>query len=518
MSANTFHPSREDFCESAEEGNLIPVFREIMADSETPVSAYAKLGAGEYSFLLESVVGGEKWAAYSFIGVQPRAVIRCKRGKVKVVWHDVDGEGPSREAEWEAEDPTTALAEVMSEWKPVASDLLPRFWGGAVGWIGYDAVRSFENLPNLAKDDLDLPELCMVLTDTLVIFDNLRQSIKVVATPYVPRKERANEAYDGAMRRIDAIVETLRTAPANLRELEPPSPKEDGSASLRFGGMEEPKDSFPKQEFLAGVARIKEYILAGDIFQAVLSRRFEVPRNGVDPFDIYRALRVVNPSPYMFHLQFPEAQVTGASPETLVRCDEGRVEVRPIAGTRPRGKTATEDDALALELLADPKECAEHLMLIDLGRNDVGRVAKTGSVVLSESMVIERYSHVMHIVSNVHGELQDELSWHDALRAAFPAGTLSGAPKIRAMEIIEELEPTRRGIYGGAVGYVSYSGNMDVAIAIRTLVTMDDKIFVQSGGGVVHDSDPDGEFEETLNKARGVLRAVALAGKSVEEA
>ena len=337
-----------------------------MADSDTPVSAYAKLGAGDYSFLLESVVGGEKWAAYSFIGVQPRAVVTCKRGKVKVVWHDVDGEGPTREAEWESEDPITALSEVMQEWKPVASELLPRFWGGAVGWVSYDAVRSFENLPSVAEDDLDVPELCMVLTDTLLIFDNLRQSIKVVATPYVTRPERADAAYDGAIKRIDAIIETLHSASADLTELEPPSPTEDGSASLRYGGMEEPKDCFPKQEFLAGVAQIKEYILAGDIFQAVLSRRFEVDRNGIDPFDVYRALRVVNPSPYMFHLQFPEARVTGASPETLVRCDDGRVEVRPIAGTRPRGKTAAADEALAAELLADPKECAEHLMLLSL--------------------------------------------------------------------------------------------------------------------------------------------------------
>ncbi len=482
-----------------------------MADSDTPVSAYAKLGGDPYSFLLESVVGGEKWAAYSFIGVQARAVITCKGGRAKVVWHDVDGEGPSREAEWEIESPTEALAKVMDEWNPVASEHLPRFWGGAVGWIGYDAVRSFENIPSIAKDDLELPELCMVLTDTLLIFDNLRQSIKVVATPYVPRPEKAEAAYDGAIRRINAIVETLRTASPKLTELQPPGPTEDKSTTLRYGGMDEPRCDFPKQEFLAGVASIKEYILAGDIFQAVLSRRFQVPLVDVDPFDVYRALRVINPSPYMFHLEFPEARVTGASPETLVRCEDGRVEVRPIAGTRPRGKNASEDDALALELQSDPKECAEHLMLIDLGRNDVGRVAKTGTVKLSETMVVEKYSHVMHLVSHVHGELREDLTWHDALRAAFPAGTLSGAPKIRAMEIIEELEPSRRGIYGGAVGYVSYSGNMDVAIAIRTMVTKDDTIYVQSGGGVVHDSDPDGEFEETLNKARGVLRAVAMA-------
>jgi anthranilate synthase component 1 len=399
----------------------------------------------------------------------------------------------------------------MEHFQPVATPLLPRFWGGAVGWVSYDAVRAFETLPSIGEDDLQLPELCMVLTDTLVIFDNLRQSIKVVATPYVETGDDAEAAYRAATARIDEIVAALRGRGAGLRELELPAVDEDGSARLRWGGMEEPTDHFPREKYLAAVDRIKQYINAGDIFQCVLSRRFEVKRGGVEPFDIYRALRVVNPSPYMYHLEFPEARVTGASPETLVRCDAGRVEVRPIAGTRPRGHTPEEDDQLAAQLRDDPKECAEHLMLIDLGRNDVGRVSKTGTVFVSETMVIERYSHVMHMVSHVHGDLRDDLAWPDVLKAAFPAGTLSGAPKIRAMEIIEELEPQRRGIYGGAVGYVSYSGSMDVAIAIRTLVTVDDSIYVQSGGGVVYDSDPSAEYEETLNKARAVLRAVALA-------
>ncbi len=504
------YPTRDQFREAAKRGNLIPVFREIMADSDTPVSAYAKLGAGDYSFLLESVVGGEKWAAYSFIGVAPRAVITSMGGEVTLRQYDAGDTFSSKT--WTCHDPATALAEVMEQYKPVASEYLPRFWGGAVGWLSYDAVRSFESLPAHATDELEIPELCMVLTDTLVIFDNLRQSIKVVATPLVNDASQADAAYESAVARIDAIVDTLRSKAPTLRELRPPAPQEDGSAAKRYGGMSEPECTFKKEEFLAGVSRIKEYILAGDVFQCVLSRRLKVPQGTVDSFDVYRALRVINPSPYMFHLEFPEAQVTGASPETLVRCDAGRVEVRPIAGTRPRGKTAAEDEALAEELRSDPKECAEHLMLIDLGRNDVGRVAKTGSVVLSESMGIERYSHVMHLVSNVYGDLKDGLHWHDALRAAFPAGTLSGAPKIRAMEIIEELEPTRRAVYGGAVGYVSYSGNMDVAIAIRTLVTKGGNFYVQSGAGVVHDSNPQAEYEETLSKARGVLRAVGMAG------
>jgi anthranilate synthase component I len=504
-------PSRQGFRKACEAGNLIPVYREIMADGDTPVSAYAKLGRTDYSFLLESVVGAETWAAYSFIGVAPRAVLRCRQGKVDVDWYDVDGDGSVHSATWDAVDPTAALVEVMREWRPVNAPGLPRFWGGAVGWISYDVVRAFEDLPSRAADDLGLPELCVVLTDTLVIFDNLRQTVKVVATPFVPRAERAEEAYDRAVARIDAVIERLRAPGApQLRPLSPPPPGETGTGEMRWGG-EAPRSSFDEGAFLNAVGRIKEYIVAGDVFQAVLSQRFEVERGDLDSFDVYRALRVVNPSPYMYHLQFPEAQVTGASPETLVRCEGGRVEVRPIAGTRPRGATREEDARLAADLRQDPKEVAEHLMLIDLGRNDVGRVAKTGTVRATELMTTERYSHVMHMTSHVVGELREGLSWHEVLAAAFPTGTLTGAPKIRAMEIIDELEPHRRGVYGGAVGYISYGGNMDLAIAIRTLVSTASSIYVQAGCGVVHDSDPRAEYEETLNKARAVLRAVSLA-------
>jgi len=512
-----YYPSREQFLEAATRGNLIPVYREIMADGDTPVSAYAKLGCEDYSFLLESVIGGEKWAAYSFIGVAPRAVVRYHRGRASAEWFgDANGE-PGSDESWQADDPTEALARVMARWKPVSVPGLPRFWGGAVGWVGYDAVRSFEELPASSRDDLELPELCAVLTDTLVIFDNLRQTVKVVATPYVPDPEIAGQAYDRAVARVDEIVTRLRSAGgAPLRNVTPPPPDETGSASLRWGGGETPTSSYARDDYMRAVDKVKEYILAGDVFQVVLSQRFEVPRRGLDAFDVYRALRVVNPSPYMFHLQFPEARVTGASPETLVRCDAGRVEVRPIAGTRPRGANAAEDERLEHDLRNDAKECAEHLMLIDLGRNDVGRVARTGSVVVSECMEVERYSHVMHMVSNVRGELRPGLGWDDVLRAAFPAGTLTGAPKIRAMEIIEELEPHRRGVYGGAVGYVSYSGNLDLAIAIRTLVSKGDTIYVQAGAGLVYDSQPEREYEECLSKARGALRAVTLA-RSAEE-
>ncbi len=504
-----YTPSRDEFIAAAERGNLIPVYRELLADGDTPVSAYAALGAGDHSFLLESVVGGATWAAYSFVGVAPRAVVRWRSGTASVTWYDVDHGGPPRTAEWATHDPTAALSEVLGELRPVDVPGLPRFWGGAVGWIAYDCVRAFEDLPARARPGLDLPPLCMVVTDTLLIFDNLRQTLKVVATPYVARPERADAAYERACARIDAVIATLRAPRRPLPSLIPPRLGEDPAGSI-------PPSSFAKPDFLAAVDRVKDYILAGDAFQVVLSQRFSEPAAGTRPLDVYRALRVINPSPYMFHLEFPEARVTGASPEALVRLSEGRVEVRPLAGTRPRGPTAEDDERLAAELLADPKERAEHLMLIDLGRNDVGRVAEIGSVQVAEQMVIERYSHVMHLTSHVVGKLAAGKTWLDVLRAAFPAGTLSGAPKIRAMEIIDELEPHQRGIYGGAVGYVSYTGNIDLAIAIRTLVSAGETIYVQAGAGLVADSVPETEYQETINKARAVLRAVAMA-RTAEE-
>jgi anthranilate synthase component I len=512
MQPSPVFPAREAFRELATQGNLIPVYREILADGDTPVSAYAKLGRRDHSFLLESVVGGEKWASYSFIGVDPRAVVRWSHGgKIEVVWRDVEGGGEDRRAEWQTPDVAGALAEILGDFRAVNVPGLPRFWGGAVGWMGHDVVRAFEDLPSRKPDDSGVPNLCLVLTDTIVIFDNLRQTVKLVAAAFVPRPDRADEAYDAAVRRVDALAARLLGAAPRLRPLAPPGPDEVASSHLRWGGGSPPRSSFGKLEFLAAVKRAKEYIHAGDAFQIVLSQRFEIDRGDVDPFDVYRALRVLNPSPYMFHLDFPEARVTGASPECMVRLDGSRLELRPLAGTRPRGATAEEDLALEAELLADPKERAEHVMLIDLGRNDVGRVARVGSVVVDEVMRVERYSHVMHLASSVRGELRPGLGPFDVLRATFPAGTLTGAPKIRAMEIIDELEPHRRGIYGGVVGYVSYTGNLDAAIAIRTLVTRGDKIYVQAGAGLVYDSDPQREYEETVNKARAVLRGVQLA-------
>ncbi len=509
-------PSQQAFVAAARRGNLIPVYRELLADTETPVSAYAKLGGGDYSFLLESVVGGEKWAAYSFIGVAPRAVLTIRGTEATLREARSDGSFSSTfgdEKSFATSDPVAALEELLAKYQPVETAGLPRFWGGAVGWLGYDVVRTLEAVGARPRGADEIAEVCMALTDTVVIFDNLRQTLKIVAAAFIEDGADPLDAYQGACSRIDAIAERLEGEPSlAIASITPPPPTEAGDAALRFGGGAEPSSSFSREGFVSAVEKTKEYILAGDIFQAVLAQQLELPRDGIEPFDIYRALRVVNPSPYMFHLEYPEGRVTGASPETLVRCEAGRVEVRPLAGTRPRGIDADADERLAAELKDDPKECAEHLMLIDLGRNDVGRVAVTGTVFVSQCMEVEHFSHVMHMVSTVSGDLQADCSWADVLRAAFPAGTLSGAPKIRAMQIIDELEPTRRGVYGGAVGYVSYSGNLDLAIAIRTLVTQGDRIRVGVGAGIVADSDAVAEFEETLNKARGVLRAVALAG------
>jgi anthranilate synthase component 1 len=404
-------------------------------------------------------------------------------------------------------DPTRVLASLIGSFRPVPSPSLPRFFGGAVGWLGYDVVRAFERIPARVPDELGIPEACFVITDTLVIFDNLRQTVKVVANAVVDSPADAERAWSAACARVDAVVATLQGASPRLRPLDPKAAHAP-EAPL--------KSNTTREAYKAAVVQSKEFILAGDVFQVVLSQRFEAPRGAADPFDVYRALRVVNPSPYMFQLDYGEIQVTGASPEVLVRVDgepgaAKTVTVRPIAGTRPRGQTPDEDLRLEAELRADPKERAEHVMLIDLGRNDVGRVSRVGSVRVDEHMVTERYSHVMHLTSSVSGEVADGRGALDVLRACFPAGTLTGAPKIRAMQIIEELEPARRGLYGGAVGYVSFTGNLDMAIAIRTLVTKGDTVYLQAGAGIVADSDPDAEYEETLAKARAVVRALAMA-------
>ncbi|HEY5281325.1 MAG TPA: chorismate-binding protein, partial [Polyangia bacterium] len=411
-----FIPDRAQFLDLARQGRLCFVYREWLADGDTPVSVFAKLGRGPYSFLLESVVGGEKWAAYSFAGVRPRAVIRAKGKNVEVL--KPDGADFRVAERLVVDNPLDYVASAVAALPAAVPPGLPRFFGGAVGFLGYDMVRHFERLPTRAPDELGLPDMCFALTDTVVVFDNLRGTLKVVASVDVAGKD-PGKAYDEACAKVEELCQRLVAPAKALAPLD---------LNLGIGAVVAPVSRTSKADYLAGVDKIKEYIRAGDAFQVVYSQRFDVPRGQVDPFDVYRVLRVTNPSPYMFHLEFPEAVVTGASPEVMVRLDGRKVEVRPLAGTRRRGATAAEDLALGQELLADPKERAEHVMLIDLGRNDVGRVSIPGSVRLDETMVVERYSHVMHLVSNVSGTLAEGLAAKDVVKAAFPAGTLSGAP------------------------------------------------------------------------------------------
>ncbi len=492
-----YFPSAQDFSALAGQGNLIPVYREILADMETPVSAFRKIDDGNTAFLLESIEGGEKWARYSFLGSGPARIFRCRDNLFEVVYQG------QVELSGQAADPLAELQKLLGEYQPVEVEGLPRFFGGAVGYLGYDMVRFVEDIPDKNPRDSDNWDACFLLTEGLLIFDNMRQKIKVVCNVHLTAGEDPLVAYRRGQERIDALIEQLR------------QPLPHRIASPREVPEQELTPNFTPDNFRQAVDRCKEYIRAGDIFQVVLSQRFE-GRLQADPFDIYRALRTINPSPYMYFLRFGDNLVVGASPEVLVRKEGDQVEVRPIAGTRPRGATPEEDQLLEEELLADPKERAEHIMLIDLGRNDVGRVARPGTIEVSELMVIERYSHVMHIVSNVRGKLREGLNAFDVFRAAFPAGTLSGSPKIRAMEIIDEFEPHRRGVYGGAVGYFSFSGNMDLAIAIRTLMIEKERILLQAGAGIVADSDPEMEYQETLNKARGVRRAIEMANGGLD--
>ena len=483
------------FCEFAKRGNLVPIYCEIMADMDTPVTAFRKIDNGEHAFLLESIEGGEKWARYSFLGCGPSVILRSKGTLVEVV------RGGQVE-QHEAGDPTRLLRELLAVYQPVEVPGLPRFVGGAVGYLGYDMVRHFEELPSERPDTIGAWDSYFMITDSLLIFDNVKQKIQVVATAHLDGGVLLEDAYQAAVERINRLVGQLR------------SPLSAGSVTVPAKSSVGFSSNTTQAAFEAAVEKAKEYVRAGDIIQVVLSQRMSGDLT-VDPFDIYRVLRTLNPSPYMFFLRCGDTVVTGASPEVMVRKEGSRVELRPIAGTRPRGATPEQDAQLADELLADPKERAEHVMLVDLGRNDLGRVCKTGTVEVSELMVIERYSHVMHIVSNVRGELAGGQDAFDLVRATFPAGTLSGAPKIRAMEIIDELEPVRRGVYGGAVGYVSFSGNMDLAIAIRTLVVRDGKVHLQAGAGIVADSDPTAEWQETVNKAMAVRKAIEIAEKGL---
>ena len=487
-----YFPSLEEFREKAKEGNLIPVYKEIMADMETPVTAFLKIDTGKHSFLLESVEGGEKWGRYSFLGSNPSIIVKCKGNRVTVTRDTVS-------ETFESHDPLSVIKELMSRYRPVQLPELPIFFGGAVGFLSYDMVRFFEDIGNRATDTLKIDDAVFMITDTLLIFDNLKHRIKVVSNAHIDGN--ADSAYKEAVARIDAIIERLKA----------PLPPMDSEGR----GKAEITPEMTKEAYLEMVRKAKEYIKAGDIIQVVPSQRFRAELTAA-PFNIYRALKLINPSPYMYYLKLDDLTIIGTSPEILVRVEGEDVDVRPIAGTRRRGRSDEEDRALENELLADPKERAEHIMLVDLGRNDIGRVSEVGSVQVTELMTVERYSHVMHIVSNVRGKLKAGVDSFDVLRATFPAGTVSGAPKVRAMEIIEELEPSRRGPYAGCLGYFGFSGNMDMCITIRTMVIKDNYIYMQAGGGVVADSDPDAEYQETVNKASALFRAVEMASEGLE--
>lgn len=486
----------EAFRARARAGALVPVWRDHLLDAETPVSAFHKLREAPFAFLLESApAGGETWSRYTFLGTAPRAAWRLRDGTVED-WTAERGWHGARSPR----DPFADLQGILRAHAPVEVPELGAFWGGAVGFFAYDTVRHLERLPAPPPRTIDVPDACVLLTRTVVIIDNLRAQARVVTTVVSPDpsdESACRRAWEEAQAEIDATLARLRTGPAlPPLDLDPAAPPATG------------RSSYDRERFLADVARIKEYILAGDVFQALLARRIAVPRD-FDGTDLYRAIRVLNPSPYMYHLVLGDLEIVGSSPELLVRVADGRVVVRPIAGTRPRGATAAEDEARAADLLADAKERAEHVMLVDLGRNDVGRVARYGSVEVTELMRVERYSHVLHLVSQVEGTLRDDRSALDVLTAVFPAGTMTGAPKVRAMEIIDELEPERRGPYAGALGYIGWGDRrMDVAITIRTCVLAGDEASVQAGAGIVADSDPASEWAETENKARAMLTAI----------
>ena len=500
MPTPTPRPDPETFQRLARPGRVVPVWLEIPFDTETAVTAYRKLARGPFGFLLESVIGGERWARYTFLGAEPREAWRLTDDLV---------EGWRPGAGWSelgrTDDPFADFRRWIARHEPVELEGLPRFWGGAVGYFGYDTVRWIEELPDAPRRDLECPDACFLLTDKILIIDNLFD--RAMALKAVPVPGEGTEGAPAAPARLHAsAVEELESWIERLRA---PSDLEHFALS---GGDEVPwTANRSREDFEEAVRRVREYIRAGDAYQVVVSQRLEAPMPDT-ALDVYRALRTLNPSPYLYFLELDDVRLVGSSPEVLVRVEDGSVTVRPIAGTRPRGSTAEEDRRLGRELLEDDKERSEHLMLVDLGRNDVGAVARPGTVRIPDFMVIEQYSHVIHMVSEVTGELAPDTDALDAFRACFPAGTLTGAPKVRAMEIVDELEPTRRGPYGGAAGYVGFGGgSLDMAIAIRTILNLEDRAYVQAGAGVVHDSVPAREWRETLDKAEALLRALSLA-------
>jgi anthranilate synthase component 1 len=474
-----YYPSLEEVKKQKNRGNLIPIYRELVADLETPVSAFMKINRGGNSFLLESVEGGERIARYSFIGTEPYKIIKTGGG--------------------DNTDPLPLIAQEMDRYKVVPVDGLPRFSGGAVGYLAYETVTRFEELPSPDADPLGLPESLFMFVDTMLVFDHVTHRIKILS--HARLDGNIEEEYAKAVERIEELADRLN---------QPLTQNQSAKTARKSKDSQRLSSNLSREEFGRSVLKIKEYITEGEAIQVVLSQRLAKPTD-VPPFEIYRALRSINPSPYMFFLDFKDFHIIGASPEILVRVEDGLVMTRPLAGTRPRGKTADEDNKLEQELKKDEKERAEHIMLVDLGRNDIGRVSQPGTVEVSELMEVERYSHVMHLVTHVQGKLRDDMNSIDALRACFPAGTVSGAPKIRAMQIIAELEPEKRGPYAGAAGYFSFSGNMDMAISIRTMVVSKSIAYTQAGCGIVYDSVPEREYEETMSKARALLKAISQA-------
>lgn len=491
------YPTKEEFMRLAREGNLIPVYKDLLADFETPLSAFTKIDRGDYSFLFESVEGGERIARYSFLGSSPSLVFSNKHDRITLT------EGKISKNYTTDTDPIEDLKGILKRYKFVKVKGLPRFSGGLVGFFGYDMVRFIERIPDKNHDDLKLPDSVFMLMDTLLIFDHVDHAIKVVSNAYV--KDDPAKSYDEAVKKIDEIIARFKSG------FQKPVAKvvTRKAAPLRL------KSNYTRSGYEDAVRKAKEYVRKGDIIQVVLSQRLEIPIS-IHPFQIYRALRSINPSPYMYYLKLGDFSLVGSSPEIMVRCEEGRVELRPIAGTRPRGRTEAEDEGLIKDLLSDPKERAEHIMLVDLGRNDIGRVCEYKTVRVSELMTIEKYSHVMHIVSDVSGMLKKGKDIFDVVMASFPAGTVTGAPKVRAMEIIDELENVRRGPYAGSVGYFSFSGNLDSCITIRTVLIKGKTAYIQAGAGIVADSRPEREYEETMNKARALVRAIEVAERGLE--
>jgi len=490
-----YYPDKKQFIKLTKQGNLIPVYREIFADLETPVSAFLKLSKGkDYSYLLESVEGEEKIARFSFLATEPKLIFKSKGRNIAII--DLQGTNPKVKRFVTVQDPLSEIKKIMQGYQAVSLAGLPRFFGGLVGFMGYDAVRFFEHIPKKNPDELNLPDMMYMLSDSLVIFDHLNHKIKVVCCVHIENSKKAGSVYDAALNKIERLIKIIESS-EKLPPLESPQSKIKTT----------PASNFTRKSFMSIVEKAKRYIRCGDIIQAVLSQRFRMKLSS-RPFNAYRRLRSINPSPYMYYLKFKDLFIAGSSPELLVRCEKGMVETRPIAGTRRRGKDENEDKALGQDLLNDIKEKAEHLMLVDLGRNDLGRVCTAGSVKVTEFMKIEKYSHVMHLVSNVQGELAKGKDIYDVVRSTFPAGTVTGAPKVRAMEIIEELENTQRGIYAGSVGYFSFSGNLDTCITIRTIVIKGNAAYIQAGAGIVQDSKPRQEYEESLNKAKAQICAL----------